>query len=93
MSATVAELVDVSARLPDLPFRAGNGHIAVGGFSTMLGEFYVPVLRALTDAYGDTRITVVMTDPDTSTRDTRTGFRSRRWIPHTTRFTMSPTWR
>lgn len=72
--ATVTSVVNPSKRLPDLPFVARSGTVAVGEFTRLLGIKIVPVLQALAQAYGDGDVATAVIDPAPSYYAQHCGF-------------------
>ena len=64
--ADVTAVLDLTSRLPELPFRAGGGEIRVAQFEHLLGTDFVPVLEELSDDHGDATFTVVVIEPEPS---------------------------
>ncbi len=62
--AEVESVIDVSLRLPHLPFRASCGQVDVCEFAMFLNAPFAGVLTALADAHGDESIVLVTLDPD-----------------------------
>lgn len=56
-------LVDISRRLPELPFHAPGGTVRVAQFERLLGTGFVPVLTGLADEHGDTTVTLLVIEP------------------------------
>jgi len=62
--AEVESVIDVTRRLPHLPFRASCGPVDVCEFAMFLNAPFAGVLTALADAHGDESIVLVTLDPD-----------------------------
>jgi hypothetical protein len=62
--AEVESVIDVTRRLPHLPFRASCGPVDVCEFDRLLAGSFADVLCALMDAHGDDSIVLVALDPD-----------------------------
>lgn len=64
--AEIAEVVDCNSGLPNWPFLASSGHVAICQFDHLLGSRFVPVLQELSANYEDENITLVVLKPDAS---------------------------
>lgn len=60
----IGSVIDTAARLPQLPFLAPHGYIAVGQFDHLLGSSITPVFAALAEKHGDDYVTVAVIDPE-----------------------------
>lgn len=62
--ADVVAVLDLTSRLPELPFRVSGGEIRIAQYEHLLGTDFVPVLAGLADDHGDAAVTIVVVDPD-----------------------------
>ncbi len=60
----VGSVIDLTRRLPNLPFRAASGGVDACQYDVVLSGKFAEVLCALCDVHGDEAITLVTLEPD-----------------------------
>lgn len=69
----VGKVLDLTQRMPALPFSANSGHLDFCEYSDVIEGPFEPVLQALADTFSDERITVLTVDPGPSIYRSRYG--------------------
>jgi hypothetical protein len=64
--ADVMAVLDLTSRLPDLPFRISGDEIRIAQFGHLLGTGFAPVLAGLADDHGDAAVTLAVVEPKPS---------------------------
>jgi hypothetical protein len=70
----VSSVVNIRAKLPDVPFTQGGGYVALSEWCLSLGTHYLPVLAALMDEFGDDELLCVDADADPARAALEHGF-------------------
>jgi hypothetical protein len=64
LKRVLAGSLDLSARLPNWPFRAESGYVTIYEYDRVLGSSFGAVLQALADAHGDVTVAAIGLSPE-----------------------------